>query len=150
MSEDGFQYRHRLVVRFSDCDPMGHVNHAVYFTYFEQCRLSWWRHLGGTTGMPGASTVIVHAACDYRAPAHVHDELEIRLKLSIIGRSSVTLIYEIVNVATGQRLAEGRTVNVTLDPATHQLIPVPEETRAMLTGGGNLPIDPDQAKTHRI
>jgi acyl-CoA thioesterase FadM len=37
MSSDDV-YRHRLSVRFRDCDAMGHVNHAVYFTYFEQCR----------------------------------------------------------------------------------------------------------------
>ena len=55
------------------------MNNAVYFTYFEQCRLEWWRHLGGTTGMPGAAAIIVHAACNYRAPAFVSEELEIRL-----------------------------------------------------------------------
>jgi YbgC/YbaW family acyl-CoA thioester hydrolase len=109
MSDNSFPFRHRLVVRFSDCDPMGHANHAIYFTYFEQCRLTWWRHLGSTSGLPGAATVIVHAACDYRAPAHVHDELEVRLTLGAIGRTSVTLMYEIVNVATGLRLAEGQT-----------------------------------------
>jgi acyl-CoA thioesterase FadM len=27
---------HRLAVRFRDCDPMGHVNNAVYLTYLEQ------------------------------------------------------------------------------------------------------------------
>jgi acyl-CoA thioester hydrolase len=138
MSDDGFPFRHQLVVRFSDCDPMGHANHASYFTYFEQCRLTWWRHLGSTTGLPGASTVIVHAECDYRAPALAHDQLEVRLNLGAIGRSSVTLIYEIVNATTGVRLAEGRTVNVTLDPATRQLIPVPEQTRALLERGSAL------------
>jgi acyl-CoA thioester hydrolase len=85
--------------------------------------------------MPGAGTVIVHATCDYRAPAHVHDELEVRLKLGAIGRTSVTLAYEVVNVATSQRLAEGRTVNVTLDPATRKPIAVPETTRELLTRG---------------
>ena len=132
---DGFQFRHRLVVRFRDCDAMGHVNHAVYFTYFEQCRFTWWRHLGGATGMPGASTVIAHAECDYRAPAHVHDELEVRLKLAAVGRSSVTLGYEIVDVATGRRLAEGQTVNVTVDVTTGEPIPVPEATRTLIERG---------------
>jgi acyl-CoA thioesterase FadM len=28
-----YAYTHRLSVRFRDCDAMGHVNHAVYFTY---------------------------------------------------------------------------------------------------------------------
>jgi acyl-CoA thioester hydrolase len=132
---DAFQFSHRLIVRFRDCDAMGHVNHAVYFTYFEQCRFSWWRQLGSATGMPGATTVIVHAECDYRAPAHVHDELEIRLTLGAVGRSSVTLVYEIINVVTSRRLAEGRTVNVTVDATTGEPIPVPEATRALLERG---------------
>jgi acyl-CoA thioester hydrolase len=135
MSDDGFPFRHRLVVRFSDCDPLGHANHAAYFTYFEQCRLTWWRHLGSTSGPPGVSAVIVHAECDYRAPALAHDEIEVRLNLGAIGRSSVTLVYEIVNATTGLRLAEGRTISVTLDPASKETIPVPERTRMLLERG---------------
>ena len=50
----------------------------------------------------------------------------------------MTLTYEIVNSTTGMRLAEGRTVNVTLDPATRQLIPVPEQTRTLLERGRRL------------
>ncbi|MBK6404207.1 MAG: thioesterase family protein [Holophagales bacterium] len=36
-------------VRFRDLDAMGHVNNAVYLTYFEQARLAFWRaiHPGG-------------------------------------------------------------------------------------------------------
>jgi acyl-CoA thioesterase FadM len=77
----------------------------------------------------------VHAECDYRAPALAHDQLEVRLSLGGIGRSSVTLTYEIVNATTGVRLAEGRTVSVTLDPATRQQIPVPALTRQALERG---------------
>lgn len=135
MSDESFPFRHRLAVRFRDCDPMGHANHAAFFTYFEQCRLMWWRHLGSASGPPGANAVIVHAECDYRAPALAHDQLEVRLRLGAIGRSSVTLTYEIVNATTGVRLAEGRTVSVTLDPATHQQIPVPEVTRQVMERG---------------
>src|SRR5262249_14776218 len=115
-------------------DQMGHVNHAVYFTYFEQCRLTWWRSLGPGPGIAGVPTNIVHAECDYRSPAFVHDELEVRTLLKGIGRSSVTLGYQIVNVRTGQLLAEGTTVNVALDLETRQTIPVPDATRALLTG----------------
>ena len=44
---------HRLEVRFRDCDPMGHVNNAVYLTYLEQTRLMHWRSLWGF-GLPSA------------------------------------------------------------------------------------------------
>ena len=36
-------FTHRLEVRFRDCDPMGHVNNAVYLTYLEQARFAHWR-----------------------------------------------------------------------------------------------------------
>ena len=111
---------------------MGHVNHAVYFTYFEQCRFAWWRHLGSASGMPGATTVIVHADCDYRAPAHVHDELEIQLSVGKVGRTSVTLMYDVLNVGNGEPLASGRTVNVAIDPSSQRPIAVPDSTRRLL------------------
>jgi acyl-CoA thioester hydrolase len=125
-------FSHRLTVRFRDCDMMGHANHAVYFTYMEQCRFALWRELGGGTGLPGAATIIVHAECDYRAPALMHDELEVRLTVGDLGRSSFTFHYEIVNIASGLRVAAGKTVNVTFDYAASRSIPIPESTRALL------------------
>jgi acyl-CoA thioester hydrolase len=38
---------HRLEVRFRDCDPLGHVNNAVYLTYLEQARFAHWRAVWG-------------------------------------------------------------------------------------------------------
>lgn len=65
---------------------MGHVNHAAYFTYLEQCRLTFWRE---TTGSPSPHTrvIIARFECDYLAPAHFGDELDLRLHVGEIGRS---------------------------------------------------------------
>src|SRR5262252_4450013 len=76
-------YRHRLVVRFRDCDAMGHVNHAVYFTYLEQCRLTFWREMTGTPS-PHTRVIIARAECDYKSPAHFGDELDIALNVASI------------------------------------------------------------------
>jgi acyl-CoA thioester hydrolase len=125
---------HRLTVRFRDCDMMGHANHAVYFTYMEQCRFALWKHLGGGTGLPGAGTIIVHAECDYRAPSLIHDELDVKLTVGNIGRSSFAFHYDIVNVMSGQRVAEGKTINVTFDYTSNRTMPIPDETRSLLEG----------------
>src|SRR4029077_14766917 len=87
-------YRHRLTVRFRDCDAMGHVNHAVYFTYLEQCRLTFWRDVTGAPS-PHTRVIIARAECDYRAPAHFGDELEVRLRVGTIGRASFVVGDEI-------------------------------------------------------
>ena len=124
-------YRHRLGVRFRDCDAMGHVNHAVYFTYFEQCRLTCWREVTGTPS-PHTRVIIARAECDYRAPAHFGDELEVRLAIGEIGRSSFSMRYHIVKTTDEQLVATGSTVMVSYDYAASASVPLPAETLALL------------------
>jgi acyl-CoA thioester hydrolase len=124
-------YRHRLTVRFRDCDAMGHVNHAVYFTYLEQCRLTFWREVTGTPS-PHTRVIIARAECDYRAPAHFGDELEVRLRVGTIGRSSFTLEYEIAYAATDRQVATGTTVMVSYDYDAGRSVALSETTRALL------------------
>ena len=124
-------YRHRLPVRFRDCDAMGHVNHAVYFTYLEQCRLTYWRERTGAPS-PYTRVILARAECDYRAPAVFGDELEVRLTVGDVGRTSFTLLYEIVNVASRGLVATGKTVLVSYDYATAKPVPLTDATRALL------------------
>ena len=124
-------YRHRLSVRFRDCDAMGHVNHAVYFTYFEQCRLTFWREQTGAPS-PHARVIIARAECDYRVPAHFGDELEIRLRVGEIGRSSFALTYEIVRPSPEALIAVGSTVMVSYDYTVGKSVPLPAAARELL------------------
>jgi acyl-CoA thioester hydrolase len=124
-------YRHRLGVRFRDCDAMGHVNHAVYFTYFEQGRLTFWREVTGAPS-PHTRVIIARAECDYRSPAHFGDELEVRIRIGEIGRSSFTLIYDIVQAASDRLVASGKTVMVSYDYTAGASTPLPDATRALL------------------
>ena len=110
---------------------MGHVNHAVYFTYFEQCRLTCWREVTGTPS-PHTRVIIARAECDYRAPAHFGDELEVRLAIGEIGRSSFSMRYHIVKTADEHLVATGSTVMVSYDYAASASVPLPAETLALL------------------
>jgi len=44
-----FRYGHTVEVRFRDTDALGHVNNAVYLTYFEAARAGYYRALTGAT-----------------------------------------------------------------------------------------------------
>ncbi len=98
---------HRLQVRFSDCDPLGHVNNAKYLTYLEQARIVLWRAQIGSwarlrpDGTRGEGFILARAEVDFRAQAREGDELEVRLALGSFGRTSATYEYEIADVATG-------------------------------------------------
>lgn len=128
----GFAYTHRLDVRFRDCDSQGHVNNAVYFTYLEQCRLTFWRVLTGGEASPFARVIVARAECDYRAPAFFGDPIEIGMNVDAIGRSSFVLAYEMTNLQSGRCLAQAKTVMVTYDYDAGKPVPVPERTRELL------------------
>jgi acyl-CoA thioester hydrolase len=110
---------------------MGHVNHAVYFTYLEQARLTFWREATGAAS-PHTRVIIARAECDYRAPAHFGDEVEVRVRVGEIGRSSFSLEYEIVHAASERLLASARTVMVSYDYAAAKSTPLPDATRRLL------------------
>jgi acyl-CoA thioester hydrolase len=125
-------YRHRVGVRFRDCDAMGHVNHAVYFTYFEQCRLHLWRELTGAAH-PHTRVVIARAECDYRAPAHFGDDLDVSVRIGSVGRTSFVLEYQIARSGTDSLvIAIGKTVMVAYDRDAARSIALPDATRTLL------------------
>ena len=119
-------FSHRIEVRFRDCDPMGHVNNAVYLTYLEQARLAQWRSLWGADAVPGV--ILAKADVDYRLPAKYGDMLEIRIGLAAVGRTSFTYEYEIFD-ATGRIVVTARSVQVMYDYAAGRPVPIPDEIR---------------------
>lgn len=129
-------FSHRLEVRFRDCDPMGHVNNAVYLTYLEQARFSHWRALWGfrqrDLPSPVPGVILARVEIDYRSQARDGDRLEIRIGLSAIGRTSFAYDYEIVD-DQGTLVATAKSVQVMYDYAAGRPVPVPAEIRDMLT-----------------
>jgi len=129
------RFVHRLEVRFRDCDPMGHVNNAVYLTYLEQTRFNHWRSLWrfGTPeappDMPGV--ILARIECDYKRPATFGDSLEIRLSVAEIGRSSFRYEYEIVD-GQGRQVLTAKSVQVMYDYAAARPVPIPDHIRALL------------------
>jgi len=131
----------RFSVRFSDCDPLGHVNNAVYSTYLEQARIVLWRRQAGlelrraAAGKQprGEGFILARTEIDFRSEAHDGDELEVRLSLEGFGRTSARYGYEIVDVATGRLVAEARSVQVWYDYDAGRPVPLSEATKAKLS-----------------
>ncbi len=132
--------RHRLSVRFRDCDPLGHVNNAVYLTYLEQGRFTLWKaQLGytaksaGQGGARGFGFILARIECDFRAQARYGDELEVRVSLDGFGRSSFSYVYEIVDVSTGRVVATAKSVQVWFDYDANASAPLPDDVKSKLS-----------------
>ena len=131
--------RHRLTVRFSDCDPLGHVNNAVYSTYLEQARFALWRAQAGVElrraarGEGREGFILARTEIDFRAEAHEGDELEVRLMLDGFGRTSATYSYEVVDAPTGRLVANAKSVQVWYDYQAKKPVILSEELKERLS-----------------
>ena len=113
---DDVAYRHRLSVRFRDCDAMGHVNNAVYSTYLEQARIGL---LGGLEQF-----ILARVEIDVRAELRAGEDVEVRSRCSNVGTKSFELEHQIW---AGDRLvADAKSVLVGYDYPVGASVPLTE------------------------
>lgn len=121
-----------IEVRFRDLDNYGHVNNAVYLTYFEIARTKFYMKVMGMNRLDELDFIIADTSCTYRSPATFEDHLLVRVWLSSVGTTSFTCNYEVTERATGRLIATGRTVQVSYDYKKNAKKPVPERLRQLL------------------
>jgi len=121
----------KIQVRFADLDTMGHVNNAIYLSYFEMARVHYFKELLGTQwNWHKAGVLMVRNEIDYIVPVLLTNEPEIHVFLEELGTKSIRLGYEL---KVGEVLCtKGSSVMVTFDSTIGRTIPVPEEMRNAL------------------
>jgi acyl-CoA thioester hydrolase len=99
----------RIEPRWTDLDPVGHVNNSVFLVYAEEARARFLH-----TALPDtwSSIVVVHNAIDYHHPVVQTDLLYVSSAVEAIGTTSFTTI-NVVATAT-HPCATVRTVQVVL------------------------------------
>jgi acyl-CoA thioester hydrolase len=133
-----FRFVHDLEVRFRDLDAIGHVNNAVYLTYFEAGRLAWWLHTTRRQGVPALDLILARAEVDYRSPLAWPGAVRIGVGCTSMGRSSFVCEMDMYDRDGGRLVAESRNVLVHYDFAQGRSRPLSEDLRRMI-----LEQDPD-------
>jgi acyl-CoA thioester hydrolase len=121
----GEPFRHRLRVRFNECDPQNAVFNANYLAYFDIAITELWRELGGYDAMvdQGLDLVVAEARVRYLAPLRFDEEFDVAISVAEIGTTS--LRTEIAIERGGETVAEGelRHVFVTTDDGGKTSVP---------------------------
>lgn len=121
-----------LEIRFKDIDSMGHVNNAVYFTYFENARIGYWNALRKSRIRGDVEYVVARAECDFKGQATLDDVLSCHIRVSSFGRSSFRFEYLIREERSGRLIATGRTVQVGYDYRKARVRPIDEALRRLI------------------
>jgi acyl-CoA thioester hydrolase len=123
-------------VRYAETDAEGVVYYANHFVYMEVGRVNYLRALGFEPNQWNDSDwgiVVSEASCRYLSPARFDDILVVRTWVDDIRRSSFAFAYEIIHAGEERLIAEGRTVQVTVDLQSMRPIGLPPNIRELLS-----------------
>jgi acyl-CoA thioester hydrolase len=130
----GEPFRHRIRVRFNECDGQGVVFYANYLMYFDVAITELLREAvgDGYSGLIGSGVdmMVAEATIRYRVPARFDDELDLVVSVTRIGTTSTVTHMEAVRVADEAVLAEGELRHVYIDLGTLEKTEIPDEVRA--------------------
>ena len=123
-----FKYSALSRVWFSDTDAQGVVYYGRYLPYFDHARTEYHRHLGGLE-LSGSEFVMRASHVEYHAPARFDDLIESFVRVSRIGRSSMTYECAAYRLPDESLMVTATQTIVLVDLGTRRPTPIPEELR---------------------
>jgi acyl-CoA thioester hydrolase len=123
----------RCEIRWRDMDAFRHVNNSVYLTYLEETRDEWFLEVL-SNGLLLNDFVLARCAIDFRSPLTQDDgEVDVEVRCTRVGNSSVTMAERITAVRDSRLTAEAESVVVHTDPTTGKSRPLTDEIRTAFT-----------------
>lgn len=99
MPREDFRCNYRLRVRWAEIDMQKVVFNAHYLTYIDTAIAEYWREAGipytGYVDRYGADMFLRKATVEYLGSARFDDHLSVLCRVASIGRSSLTMRFEI-------------------------------------------------------
>jgi acyl-CoA thioester hydrolase len=127
-------FKIQIHVRFRDIDGMGHVNNAVFFTYFEEGRKVFFQKIATGSDLAIFPFILARIGCDFLSPIKLDTLLSLEMWVKEIGNKSFALGYHLAD-ATDPSIsyAKGESVQVCFDYGENKSIAVPAELKQKLT-----------------
>ncbi len=129
----GEPFRHRLRVRYAECDRQEVVFNAHYLAYFDVTMTELWRAAFGSYQAMmdrGYDLVVAEANLRFARSARFDDELTLEVSITKLGNSSILSRHRILR--EDELLVEGAMCHVTVDLETLSKAPLPDWVRSAL------------------
>jgi len=133
--QEDFRHSCDIDVRFRDLDPMGHVNNAVYLTYFEMARSSYFKALGHVpegeepTYQALFPFILADVTCKFLYPAKLGERLQVLIRTREMGKKNFELDYLIISLDSNNPVVFGQSIQICYDYESGSSIPVPGKLR---------------------
>ena len=127
----GFPVVVEQAVAWGDMDAYQHVNNVVYFRYFENARLEYFRRLDwfAFEEETGIGPILASTQCRFRRALTYPDTIRIGARAAAVEADRFTIDYRLVSERLGTIAADGQAVVVTFHHARGVKVSMPEELR---------------------
>lgn len=125
-----------IPVHFDDLDALGVLHNARYAVLMERAMTNWWAErgvsfAGGRPTSPDAFNVVREYAITFHVPVRGTGEIAIHFWVENLGTTSADYRFRFTSLDGKTVYAEGRRVNINLDPATMRPTPWSESGREL-------------------
>jgi len=133
MARNEFRFSFPFRVRYSEIDGQRVLFNAHYLTFFDTSITEYFRNLPydymGQVEKTGTDFHTVRALVEFKAPVYFDEEIQVHVRVSRLGRSSITFTLEIHPADKEDLRATGEVVWVNADQRTHQSVALPGQLR---------------------
>lgn len=125
-----YKYRTPISIRFSDIDAVGHVNNAIYLTYFEIARFNYWKDVTNWN-LSENGIIVGRSEVNYLKPVMLHDQIACYVRVVRIGNSSFDVMHVLVKITEkGEEICTtGKTVCISYDYTANKSVKIPSQFR---------------------
>lgn len=127
MEEITFHHTLPIQLRFNDVDKFGHVNNAVYFSFYDLGKTDYFSSVCPGVDWEKDGIVVVHIEADFVAQIFGSDRIAVQTAVTEIGKKSFRLMQRVIDLNTHEVKCIGTSVMVAFDLEKHQSKPLTEE-----------------------
>jgi acyl-CoA thioester hydrolase len=121
--------------RFSDLDPLGHVNNVAFHDYLQEARMGLIGDLDAVVNDDFAQIVVSQEIRHVRPLGYSREPVVIEATVTDIARTSYSIVYRVLD-ENGDIAAEATTRLAVVDPVSGRPIRMPESLRERLAAAG--------------
>ena len=126
MDEISFKHSMPIQLRSDDSDRFGHINNAVYFTFYDLGKTNYIEDVCADVDWEKEAIVVVDIHVSFKSQIYGTDHIAVQTAITSIGTKSFELLQQVINTETNEVKCVCRSIMVTYDLIEHKSKPIPE------------------------
>ena len=130
MNNNSFRHSVDVQIRFSDIDPLNHVNNSIISQYYDIGRINYLKEvLGEDIEWNSIGVVIVNLNTNFFSPVFITDQIVVETRLIGFGEKSMRTLQRVKDKNTQEIKSTCETILSGFDVVNNESAPIPDDIK---------------------